>query len=105
MFVVTVQFDIALEHADRFLSEMNANAEASVRLEEGCLQFDVCTGEPGTVFLYEVYDSEEAFQVHLKSAHFLSFNATTTPWVTAKSVTTYRRSYPVPQRRHAERLA
>ncbi len=102
MFVVTVEFVLVPEHVQRFLVEMNANAEASVRLETGCHQFDVCTGASGTVFLYEVYDSEAAFQLHLKSPHFLSFNETTLPWVADKKVATYQRSYPVPQRRHME---
>jgi (4S)-4-hydroxy-5-phosphonooxypentane-2,3-dione isomerase len=102
MFVVTVQFAVLPEYAERFLAEMNANAEASVHLEEGCRQFDVCTGDAGTVFLYEVYDSEAAFQLHLKSQHFLSFNETTTAWVADKTVATYKRSYPVPQRRRME---
>lgn len=102
MFVVTVQFSVVPEHAADFLVEMNANAAASVRLEEGCRQFDVCTGAPGTVFLYEVYDDEAAFQLHLKSPHFLSFNEITAPWVAGKSVASYQRSYPLPQRRHME---
>ena len=94
IFVVTVQFNVLAEHFEDFLAEMNANAEASVRLEAGCSQFDVCTGHAHTVFLYEVYDSEAAFQEHLKTPHFLGFNETTSPWIAAKSVATYRRAYP-----------
>lgn len=102
MFVVKVQFTVLPEYAERFLAEMNSNAETSLSSEEGCSQFDVCTGDACTVFLYEVYDSESAFQLHLKTPHFLSFNETTTPWIEGKTVATFKRIFPVPQRRRTE---
>jgi len=41
------------------------------------------------VFLYEIYDDEEAFQNHLRSDHFAAFSDTTSPWIVDKSVDTW----------------
>lgn len=66
----------------------------SVELEPACHQFDVCvsTGGPQEVLLYEVYDSPEAFQAHLKMPHFLSFDAEVRDMVSAKEVMTFGRA-------------
>lgn len=97
MFVVTVQFGVLPEYAESFLAAMTANAETSLRLEDGCRQFDVCLGDPTAVFLYEVYDSEAAFQLHLRTPHFLSFNEVTMPWIQHKTVATFHRVFPIAQ--------
>jgi len=88
MHIVIVHFHVAPAHRDAFLREMKANAANSVELETGCHQFDVCVApdDPCHVFLYEVYDDSAAFDVHLASAHFQSFNAVTNAWVTSKCV-------------------
>jgi autoinducer 2-degrading protein len=91
MFVVTVQFKIAPDHLPEFMHEMVANARASREIEPGCLVFDVC-GDPaqaGTVFLYEIYRDEAAFQQHQREAHFLQFDKAVAPWVLKKTVKTY----------------
>lgn len=73
---------------------MMENARLSVELEPACHQFDVCvsTGGPQEVLLYEVYDSPEAFQAHLKMPHFLSFDAEVRDMVSAKEVMTFGRA-------------
>ncbi len=75
MYAVTVTFDIQPDHSDAFLALMIDNARTSVRDEPGCLQFDVCRN-PGahTVFLYEIYTDRAAFDAHLASTHFRSFD-------------------------------
>jgi quinol monooxygenase YgiN len=91
MYVVTVVFKVSAENADRFLKLMLANAEASRRTEPGCRQFDVCRdpSEPGTVFLYEVYDDAAAFAAHNRSDHFQTFQAAVQDLVVAKTVSLY----------------
>ena len=42
------------------------------------------------MFLYELYDSTEAFDVHLASPHFRAFNEETADLVAEKSVQSYR---------------
>ena len=94
MYIVTVLFTIHAAHWDAFIAAMRHNAQASLAIEPGCRQFDVCEGEPGTctVFLYEVYDTPADFTAHLGTAHFLQFNADTAAWVADKKVQTFTRS-------------
>ena len=72
------------------------NARASLRDEPGCHRFDVCHNpdQPGTVFLYEIYDDAAAFDAHLKTAHFRGFDAACAPMIAAKSVATYSKVQP-----------
>lgn len=88
MYAVTVRFQINPETADAFLDLMRQNARASVRDEPGCHQFDVCTDadRPGEVFLYEIYDDRAAFEAHMTTAHFISFDAASAPFVLSKDV-------------------
>ena len=70
---------------------VDENAIASVRDEPGCRRFDVLEppGESDRVLLYEIYDDRAAFDAHLKTAHFATFNAASAPHVADKSVTGY----------------
>ena len=53
MYVVTVTFTLHENCADAFMPLMQAQAENSVRLEDGCHYFDVVhqADDPNTVFL------------------------------------------------------
>ena len=87
MFVVTVDFLIKAEHCTDFMAAMKTNASASLRNEDGCLQFDVCQDpvDRRRIFLYEVYGDAEAFEHHLRTDHFLEFNTAVTDWTLSKS--------------------
>ncbi|WP_422375387.1 putative quinol monooxygenase [Roseibium sp.] len=91
MFAVTVLFQIKEGQMDAFMPLMIDNAKASLRLEPGCRQFDVCrdAARPHEVFLYEIYDDEAAFKAHLQTAHFLSFDAAVADMIREKTVRTY----------------
>ncbi len=91
MYAVTVVFQIKAETVEDFLPLMIANAEASLKDEPGCRQFDVCTDpdRPGDVFLYELYDDADAFQAHLQTPHFKSFDANVAGMIAQKTVRTY----------------
>ncbi len=91
MYVITVLFSIKPAYLDKFLPEMLANAATSLKQEPGCLQFDVCQSTENTnqVYLYEVYQHQQAFDEHLNSAHFLSFNETTKNWIEDKQISSY----------------
>jgi (4S)-4-hydroxy-5-phosphonooxypentane-2,3-dione isomerase len=91
MYVVTVLFHVRPEHFAAFLEQMHLNAAQSLKDEPGCRQFDVCyePARPGEVFLYEIYDSQAAFQAHLKAPHFLSFDAAVADMVIDKRVSTF----------------
>jgi quinol monooxygenase YgiN len=91
VFAVTVSFRIRPGSNQRFLALMHDNAAASLALEPGCRQFDVCTdpARPDDVFLYEIYDSAAAFEAHLHSAHFRAFEGAIADMVASKQVLTY----------------
>lgn len=74
-FVLIVDFQVKPEHLGKFNQLIEVNARSSVANEPGCLQFDVLRNrdDPGTVVLYEVYESEGAFETHLGMAHTRTF--------------------------------
>jgi len=88
MFVVTVDFEIKSEYINEFRSRVSQQAKDSLNNEEKCFIFDVCYDEKNTnkVFLYEIYQDKEAFDYHLKSDHYLSFDKDVENWVTKKIV-------------------
>ena len=96
MYVVTVEFVIKPEQMPAFMPLMVGNARASLEQEPGCRQFDVCVdpAKRNTVFLYEVYDDRAAFDEHLATAHFRSFDAAVKDMVAEKRVRTYERKAP-----------
>jgi autoinducer 2-degrading protein len=68
---------------------IDENARISVRDEPGCRQFDVLepTKEKDRVLLYEIYDDRAAFEAHMKTGHFASFNEASAALVAEKIVT------------------
>ncbi|MEX0277872.1 MAG: putative quinol monooxygenase [Ruegeria sp.] len=90
MFAVTVIFTLKPGMREAFIPLITENASTSLREEAGCHQFDICLGDdPQTVFLYEIYDDSVAFDVHLESAHFRSFDAAVADMIDAKTVHTF----------------
>jgi quinol monooxygenase YgiN len=96
MYAVVVEFRIQADHVQAFHQAIVENARLSVESEVGCHQFDVCCdpAHPALFLLYELYDDESAFEVHLQSSHFLRMNALTAPWVESKTVKTMTRVQP-----------
>jgi autoinducer 2-degrading protein len=93
MYVVTVEFEVTTEYAEAFRDSVLRQARNSFEKEPDCHQFDVCTDpkDPTRFYLYEVYADEEAFQSHLRSDHFLDFDAKTKAWIENKTVRTWLR--------------
>ena len=88
MFVVCVEFQIEPGQTDVFLAAVRKNAEQSFNQEVGCQQFDVCQDRqfPNSIFLYEVYDDEAAFETHKLTPHFGAFNQAIAGMVVNKSI-------------------
>lgn len=88
MFAVVVEFRIQAAHVQAFRHAIVDNARQSVQSEAGCHQFDVCCdpAEPALFFLYEIYDSAEAFAKHLQAPHFLEFDHATRHMLESKLV-------------------
>lgn len=90
MFAVTVHFEIHTARLEAFLPLMLQNARTSLQDEPGCLHFDTChTCGTAQVFLYEVYTSRAAFDLHLASNHFKAFDAAVADMIKAKNVQTF----------------
>ena len=88
MFVVCVEFEIESGQTDAFLAAVRTNAEQSFHQEVGCQQFDVCQDRQflNSIFLYEVYDDEAAFETHKLTSHYGAFNQATDGMVVKKSI-------------------
>ena len=88
-FAILVAFDLQHGAAAAFLPLVAANAARSVSCEPGCLRFDVLTpaGETDRILLYEIYADPPAFDAHLASEHYRSFDAATRHLVARKTVT------------------
>ncbi|MBV9959586.1 MAG: antibiotic biosynthesis monooxygenase [Acidobacteria bacterium] len=72
---VLVELLIKETFAAHFGELIAANAEASLKDEEGCRRFDVLvdSDEPRRFVLYEIYDDERAFDLHLRTPHYQRF--------------------------------
>ena len=91
MFAVVVRFHLKPGTMEDFLPLITQNAKTSLNDEDGCHQFDVLTDPdaPDEVFLYELYSDAAAFETHLASAHFKSFDAAAGDMIATKDVRTY----------------
>lgn len=87
-YVIWVDFKIDPLFMEEFMALVRDNARTSLSLEPGCRRFDVLAPLPphDAVSLYEIYDSEAAFQAHLASSHYRSFAEAVAPAVRRKEV-------------------
>lgn len=92
-FVVCVTFTVAPSHRSSFMDAMMRQAANSLAKEPACSRFDVCIdpADVNRIFLYEFYDDEPAFKVHLASDHFVAFDALVRDWVVDKQVAVWHR--------------
>ncbi len=87
-FVIVAEFDVLAADAASFTRHAIENATASVRDEPGCRRFDVLLPEEraGRIVLYEIYQDRAAFDAHLRTPHFATFDAATKTLVRGRSV-------------------
>jgi len=85
-FVIVAEFEVKPEALDAFVAAAIADASASVANEPGCRQFDVTRSneQPNRIVLYEVYDSEAAFDAHLQTPHLATFRDQIEPLVLSR---------------------
>jgi len=91
-FAITVAFDLCEGAAPEFLRLVRENAALSVLREPDCLRFDVLTpldAQTPQVLLYEIYTDRAAFDLHLVSEHYLSFDRSTRDLVRSKTVASF----------------
>lgn len=89
--MIIVEFRLTPGSRDAFRQLIDENATASARTEPGCRRFDVLepAGDADRIVLYEIYDDRAAFDAHVRTVHFASFNAASAPLVADKTVTEY----------------
>ena len=88
-FAIIVDFTLKPGAMDAFRRLIDSNALESCAREPGCRRFDVLVpdGEAERVVLYEIYDSRQAFDAHLKMEHFHRFDRDSASLVMRKAVT------------------
>jgi (4S)-4-hydroxy-5-phosphonooxypentane-2,3-dione isomerase len=86
-FSILVTIKLKPGMAEEFRRRILKNAEASVREEPDCHQFQVLTAidEPDTFIFYEVYTDEAALERHRQQPHFLEFIEATRDMVASRS--------------------
>jgi len=62
-----------------FVAALRTVTQTSVRVEPGCLAlYAVAEKEnPARITVFEIYQDDDAYQLHLQTAHFKTFRATT----------------------------
>ena len=88
MFLVCVEFETDPNQTDAFMAAVSTNGEQSFKQKSGCQQFDVCQDRqlPNSVFLFEFYDDEAAFETHKLTLHYGAFNHASGGMVVNKSI-------------------
>jgi len=85
---ILVEFTVKPDAVGRFRELITTNAARSLAEEPGCRRFDVLSpgDEPGRVVLYEIYDDDRAFELHLATPHYKAFAASAEPLIETRSV-------------------
>ena len=93
MYVVIVYFETKHDFQEHFAKRVLQQAQDSLDKETDCHVFDVCRdpAHANRFILYEVYGDEAAFKNHLKTEHFLAFDAECRNWVASKRVEVFHR--------------
>ena len=94
-YAITVEFILMPGAMAAFRELIDENAQSSIDLEPSCQRFDVLLpqDDPERIFLYEIYDDRQAFEAHLETAHFRSFNAQSERLIKTRIITAYDVAY------------
>lgn len=97
-FAITVEFRLKPGLLDVFRPLMLENASTSLRVEPGCRRFEVLIPAAATdrVFLYEVYDDRAAFEAHLQTTHFKSFDTAVKDMIAERAIHEFTLIHPLP---------
>jgi quinol monooxygenase YgiN len=87
-YVRVAELDIDPAQVDAFAVATREVGQASVRTEEGCLVLYAVAEKdnPARVRVFEIYRDAAAYQVHLQTAHFKKFRATTDAMVKTRKL-------------------
>ena len=92
-FVLVVNIRIKPESVDSFMKKLTENA-LEARKEPGCRQFEVLVDpkERTKIMLFEVYDSEKAFEAHQATPHFKKYLAEAVPLLASRERQFWKRA-------------
>jgi quinol monooxygenase YgiN len=70
-----VKIRIKPDRVDEFMARVEENGRATRETEPGCRCFDILVdpNDRQNVMLYEIYDSEAAFETHQQTPHFKKY--------------------------------
>ncbi len=70
---------------ENYKAALKEHAETAVRVEPGVLTLYAVyeKNKPTHVTVFEIYASQEAYQAHLKTAHFIKYKTSTKDMVTS----------------------
>lgn len=93
MHVILAEFTLKSPHIEAFIERVQQQSRDSLENEPGCHVFDVCVDRntQPQVVLYEVYENAEAFELHLNTPHFKSFDSDVADWIEDKQVRHYEK--------------
>ncbi len=96
MFVVTITIEVDAQDEAIFRNAAMKQAEVTLSREVGCIQFDVSfnPSRQNICFMYLVFESPAAYDHHLLSDHYSTFDQISLPWIASKSVEIWERREP-----------
>lgn len=79
MLVRISEIEIFPQHLQEYQRILNEEAEASLRLEPGvlCIFPSAQKDDPTQIRILEIYANREAYESHIKSAHFQKYKTST----------------------------
>ena len=82
MYSMIVTIKIKEGFRDKFIAAMFDDAIGSIRDEVGCYRSDILqdADEDNTIHLYEVYEDQEAVEVHRNAPHYLKWRSIVNDW-------------------------
>lgn len=88
-YAIVVEVDVLAEHFDGCVALTRAAVDRNVAEDPGCQRIELCVKADGSpvMVLYEVYDSQAAFDAHLKTPGFIRWREETRPMVKGMRMT------------------
>jgi len=79
------EIEVVAEHLDAYKAMLTEEIAASLEREPGVLMLHAVSlqSNPTSIRLLEVYASQEAYEAHIQTAHFLKYKTGTAAMVTA----------------------
>lgn len=80
--VLLVPIQIKPSYKESFIKGIVKHAKNCLDIETGCIEFDIVqdNGDENRIWLYEVYDSEKALEIHTNSYHLNQWHSQSKEW-------------------------